>query len=78
MNNLQYTYVSVINATPEQIWEALTSPEFTARYWHQTRVRSDFQLGSKIEFLVEGDLVGCDGEILTCDPPRELSYTWRF
>ena len=31
-----------IKATPEQIWDAITKPEFTERYFHG--VRSDFDL----------------------------------
>jgi len=77
-----YNYVTVIAASPKRVWEALTTPEFTRQYWHSTRVRSDWQQGSSIEFLVDaeegGEAVGCQGEILVADYPRELSYTWRF
>jgi uncharacterized protein YndB with AHSA1/START domain len=78
MSNPDYVYVSVIAAPRDKVWEALTSPEFTQQYWHQTRVRSDFQVGSPIVFLVENDQIGCEGEVLIADFPRELSYTWRF
>ena len=35
-------YQVFIKATPEQIWDAITKPEFTERYFHG--VRSDFDL----------------------------------
>lgn len=79
-----FVYVAVIAATPEQVWEAITTAEFTRQYWHATRVQSDWQEGSPIQFFVDdvaevnGERVGCEGHILKADHPRELSYTWRF
>jgi uncharacterized protein YndB with AHSA1/START domain len=70
--------MTVIAAPPERVWEALTTAEFTQQYWHGTRVRADFAPGATIEFLNADDSVGVAGEILTADPPKELSYTWRF
>ena len=32
-------YQLFIRATPEQIWEAITTPEFTHRYFFGTHVR---------------------------------------
>lgn len=81
MSSLEYVYMTVIAARPEKVWEGLTTAEFTKQYWHSTRVKSDWTVGAKIEFYVdspEGDVVGCEGEILKADHPRELSYTWRF
>lgn len=79
----EYIFVQVINADREAVWQALTSPEFTEKYWHCSRVRSDFKPGSPIEFLVDGDEVrdqevGCCGEILSATEPEVLSYTWQF
>lgn len=71
-------FVEIINADREAVWRALTTAEFTEQYWHCTRVQSDFRPGSKIEFLVDEDEVGCCGEILESDRPSRLSYTWRF
>ena len=81
MNTPDYQYVTVIAASPEQVWEGLTTAEFTRQYWHSSRVSSDWNRGSEIVFLVDGDNgdeVGCRGEILVAERPRELSYTWSF
>ena len=32
-------YQLFIKATPERIWEAITTPEFTARYFHAARIQ---------------------------------------
>ena len=29
----RFFYATYIKTTPEQLWQALTSPEFTQRYW---------------------------------------------
>ena len=71
-------FVQIIAADPEAVWDALTGPAFTEQYWHGTRVRSDFIVGSPVEFLVEGDAVGCCGEVLVSDRPAMLAYTWQF
>ena len=78
MSKPEFVYMTVIAAPPERVWQGLTTAEFTQQYWHGTRVRSDFTPGASIEFLNADDSVGVAGEILTADPPSELSYTWRF
>lgn len=78
MSEKEYVYVTLIAVPPQKVWQALTTPEFTCQYWHSTRVQSSWEVGSPVEFLVENDEIGCAGEVLTCDAPRELSYTWSF
>ena len=77
MTKPDYAYVTIIAAPPERVWEGLTSPEFTELYWHQTRIRSDFEQGSPLEFLQDGE-VCVRGEILVADRPHKLAYTWSF
>ena len=78
MSKPEFVYMTVIAAEPERVWQGLTSAEFTAQYWHATRIRSAFKPGATIEFVNPDGSVGVAGEILTVDRPRELSYTWRF
>jgi uncharacterized protein YndB with AHSA1/START domain len=72
-------YQVYIQATPEQIWEAITRPEFTVKYFYGTRVESDLAVGSP--FLYRGgdsDEVLVDGEVIESDPPKRLTVSWRF
>jgi len=82
MTPSDFMCVTIIAAEPEQVWRALTTAEFTRQYWHSTRVRSDWQEGGVVEFMVDdgdgGERVGCEGTLLEVDMPRRLSYTWRF
>ena len=78
MSKPEFVYMAVIAAPPEEVWQALTTPEFTRQYWHDTRVRSTYEPGASIEFLNEDDSVGVAGEILHANHPNELAYTWQF
>ena len=71
-------YSVFIRATPEQVWDAITKPEFTTRYFHGTRIESTFEPGAPYLSLAgDGDQTLVDGEILESDPPRMLKHTWR-
>ena len=38
MDKLQFVYVTYIATTPEKLWNALTIPDITARYWQHVNV----------------------------------------
>lgn len=78
MSKPEFVYMTVIAAPPEQVWKGLTTEEFTRQYWHNTRVRSDFQPGDNIEFLNEDDSIVVLGKILRANHPNELAYSWQF
>lgn len=81
MNKDEFVYVTLIAASRESVWEALTTAEFTEQYWHSTRVESSWKVDDRIAFWVDaadGPIVGCEGKILVANRPSELSYTWRF
>ena len=50
----EFIYVSYIETTPEKLWEALTSSDFTRRYWWDTRVVSDWKVGSPFSLVLNG------------------------
>jgi uncharacterized protein YndB with AHSA1/START domain len=64
-------YSVFILATPEQIWEAITKPEFTERYFHGANVA----VRDGRRFTTIGDLAW-DEEVLEEDPPRKLVHRW--
>jgi uncharacterized protein YndB with AHSA1/START domain len=64
-------YQVFILATPEQIWDAITKPEFTERYFHGVRI----ELRAGRRFSAIGDMTW-DEEILESDPPRRLVHRW--
>ena len=66
-------YAVFIKATPEQIWEAITTPEFTHKYFFGSHVRvtPDRYDGTD---GAGNDLV--TGQVYEFDPPRKLSHGW--
>jgi uncharacterized protein YndB with AHSA1/START domain/DNA-binding transcriptional ArsR family regulator len=70
-------YEVFIKAEPERVWEGITRPEFTARYFYDSHVRSSLEPGSPFEYLFADGQVGVDGEVLEAVPPRRLVHTWR-
>ena len=67
-------YQVFIKATPEQIWEAITKPEFTAKYFHGARIEAT---KDRIRSLSpDGDVWG-DEAVSEFDPPRRLVHGWR-
>jgi uncharacterized protein YndB with AHSA1/START domain len=76
MRKPEFIYITYIETTPEQLWEALTSSEFSKRYWWNTSVISDWKVGSPFSLVMDGTTTDV-GEILEVDRPRRLSYTFH-
>lgn len=80
-----FVYTNYIPARPEEVWQGLTDPAFTTRYWRHHRAGgkkfpSDWKKGSTWALVHEDiELVVSDPEmvILESDPPRTLAYTWH-
>ena len=67
-------YQVFIRTTPERIWEAITTPEFTARYFYGARIEIGPQ---RLHALGPNDDVWGDEAVLEFDPPRRLVHGWR-
>jgi uncharacterized protein YndB with AHSA1/START domain len=67
-------YSLFIRATPEAIWEAITTPEFTVKYFHGARISV---VPDHYRSLGPGDEVWGDAEVAEWDPPRRLVHGWR-
>ncbi|MGH3645888.1 MAG: SRPBCC family protein [Micromonosporaceae bacterium] len=77
MTEPRFVYVTDIRTTPEKLWQALTTPEFTRQYWWGREIESDFTAGSPIRLVHDhGTKLDIDGEVLAADPPKLLSYTF--
>jgi uncharacterized protein YndB with AHSA1/START domain len=71
-------YSVFIRATPDQVWDAITKPEFTARYFYGSVIDSTFEPGSPyLGWSSDRTQQYVDGEVLEADPPRLLRHTWR-
>jgi uncharacterized protein YndB with AHSA1/START domain/DNA-binding transcriptional ArsR family regulator len=77
VDNPTFVYTTYIRTTPERLWQALTEPAFTERYWSMS-FDSDWQPGSLMTWNTRG-LAISDPEqvVLEAEPYRRLSYTWQ-
>jgi uncharacterized protein YndB with AHSA1/START domain len=78
-------YRTYIKATPETVWEAITTPEWTGKYGYAMLVDYELKSGGAFRaYANEGmKALGCpdvisDGEVIEADPPRKLVQTWRM
>jgi uncharacterized protein YndB with AHSA1/START domain len=67
-------YQLFIKATPEQVWEAITEPEFTTSYFFASRV--EMADGRRRAYGPKGELWG-DSAIFEEDPPHRLVHEWQ-
>jgi uncharacterized protein YndB with AHSA1/START domain len=77
MASSRFVYVTYIRTTPEKLWQALTDPEFTRRYWAETWQESEWKPGASWRNMIPDGRVGDSGEILEFEPHRRLVLTWR-
>lgn len=70
-----YVYTTYIRATPDQVWEALTDPAITARYWGHAQT-SDWQVGSRVDHVrIDGSgTVDVTGRVIETDRPTRLVF----
>jgi uncharacterized protein YndB with AHSA1/START domain len=67
-------YNVFIKATPERIWEAITTPDFTEKYFYGARIEN--RNGRRVASGPNGEVWG-DEAILESEPPRRLVHEWR-
>ncbi len=71
-------YQIFIRATPTMIWDAITKPEFSARYFYGSRVENSGEVGSPFRYhSPDGATLWGDETVLESDPPRRLVVGWR-
>lgn len=75
--NDQHICTIYIKAQPEAVWEALTSGDFTVRYFHSTRIDSTWEPGADVIYHNPDDSIAVKGRVLQADPPHLLSFTWH-
>ncbi len=77
MDKPQFVYTTYIRTTPERLWQALTDPAFTRRYWGAAHVTS-WEPGAPMTWEYGGVTVEDPEQVvLEAEPNRRLSYTWQ-
>ncbi|MEX0428488.1 ArsR/SmtB family transcription factor [Nocardioides sp. DS6] len=70
-----YVYTTYIRATAEQVWEALTDADITAKFWGHAQV-SEWRVGGRVAHVrVDGSgIADAAGTVVEVDRPRRLSF----
>ena len=71
-------YQLYINASQDQVWDAITNPAVVEKFFHGARIESTYEVGTKLRSVSpDGKQVWGDNTIVECDPPHRLVHTWR-
>jgi uncharacterized protein YndB with AHSA1/START domain/DNA-binding transcriptional ArsR family regulator len=77
MTGTEFVYTTYIHTTPQRLWQALTDPAFTRRYWGAA-LESDWKVGSTMTWEQSGVTITDPAQvILESEPCRRLAYSWH-
>jgi uncharacterized protein YndB with AHSA1/START domain len=77
MSKPNTVYVTYIASTPEKVWQALTSPDFTRQYFFGQAVEVEPRAGGKFVMRLPDGSVNVHGEVVEWTPPRRFACTWN-
>ena len=70
-------YTIYIASTPDKVWQALTSSEFSRRYFFGNAVEVDLRVGGAFIVRTPDGALHISGEVIECDPPKKLTVTFN-
>jgi uncharacterized protein YndB with AHSA1/START domain len=70
-------YTIYIASTPEKVWEALTTAEFSRKYFSGHAVEVDLRVGGAYIMRTPDGSPHISGEVIECDPPKKLTVTFN-
>jgi uncharacterized protein YndB with AHSA1/START domain len=70
-------YTIYIASTPEQVWQALTSAEFSREYFSGFAVEMEPRLGGTFIVRAPDGSEHISGKVFEYDPPKKLTVTWN-
>src|ERR1700730_10914610 len=70
-------YTIYIVSTPEKVWQALTSAEFSRKYFFGNAVEVDLRGGGAVIVRNPVGPLYISGNVIECDPPRTLTFTFN-
>ena len=77
MDMTEFVYVTYINATPENVWNALLDNEMIKQYWGRHKNVSDWKVGSIwLHQDYDTDTTDIEGKVIEVEEPKRLVLTW--
>ncbi|WP_315736387.1 MULTISPECIES: SRPBCC family protein [unclassified Bradyrhizobium] len=69
-------YTIYIAASPEKVWQALTSAEFSRQYFFGFAVEAELRAGGAFIVRAPDGSEHISGQVIVCEPPHRLIVTW--
>jgi uncharacterized protein YndB with AHSA1/START domain len=70
-------YTTYIASTPEKVWQALTSSDFTRKYFWDRNVEIEPKPAGAFVLRLPDGRINVQGGVVDWDPPRKLTVTWQ-
>lgn len=70
-------YQIIIRAPQARVWDAITKPEFTSRYYYDSALKTDLTVGSPFTYYMSNGSPVVEGEVVASDPPNRLVHTYH-
>jgi uncharacterized protein YndB with AHSA1/START domain len=70
-------YTIYIASTPDKVWQALTSAEFSRKYFSGNAVELDLKVGGAYIVRTPDGAVHISGEVIECELMRKLTVTFN-
>ena len=70
-------YTIYIASTPQKVWEALTSSEFSQKYFFGNSVEIEQRVGGRYIVRTPDGALHISGEVIECDRPNKLTVTFN-
>ena len=78
MERPTHVYVLYIRTSPERLWQALISPDYTERYFYGGHYESTWETGASYRSVLQDGTTPFEGVVLEADPPHRLVYTFHY
>jgi uncharacterized protein YndB with AHSA1/START domain len=72
-----FVYVTYIRTTPEELWAALTTPEFMKKYWFGMNIETDWRVGTPWRLIFPDGRIADAGDVVEIEKPKRLVLRWR-
>lgn len=70
-------YQIIIRAPQERVWEAITTSDFTTRYYYGSALQTDLTIGSPFTYHMPNGSPIVEGAVVACEPPNRLVHTYH-
>jgi DNA-binding transcriptional ArsR family regulator/uncharacterized protein YndB with AHSA1/START domain len=77
MESPRRLYQTWIRTSAESLWQAITDPAFTRRYFFGSEIHSTFEVGAPVTYTGSEGGLNVEGTIIESERPRRLVMTWR-